>query len=618
MTVNDILSRLKGLKGGHGQWTALCPAHHDTHNSLSISTGQDGRILLNCHAGCSVDSITGALGLSVKDLYPDKPREKPQIVATYTYPNGAQKLRYSDKHFAWRRPDGQGRWIYNRQGIPHSLYIAGELTGAVFVCEGEKDVDSLHRLGYDAASGEDGAGPGKWRAEYTEQLRGLVVCIFQDNDDVGKAYAQETAAALYGGASSIQVLDLSTVWPDIPEHGDVSDLIFKVGTEKACELIAKLIKTTPQWEPPAEPTEAEEGQRLKVISAPDLQRANLPPVHFLIEGILPDGTSLLTAASKIGKSWMVLDLGLCQAAGKPFMGHNTNQCGVLYLALEDSLHRLQNRMNKILGGKPAPEQFYFTTEAPKLDNGLLETLDEHINQHPDTKLIIIDTLQKIRGQALPREAAYAQDYREMETIKAHMDKRGVSCLFVHHNRKMKDDSDPFNMISGTNALMGAADTIWTITKENRDDDEATLHITGRDVEQSDTVIRFDKNIWRWEPVGEATQLEEERARAEYNKSPIVQTIKKLLEQSPDRRWNGTAKDLMEAGKYIARTYLAVDNQRLGYDIRNLEKPLFDYDGIVHSFTRTGGNGGKKHHFYYQNLAQFEELPEQEEFPLADT
>jgi len=620
LDINDILSRLERVKGGHGQWTALCPAHNDKHNSLSVATGQDGRILLHCHAGCSVDSIAGALGLSVKDLFPaDKPQEKPQIVATYTYPSGAQKLRYSDKHFSWRRPDGKGGWIYNRQGISHSLYIAGGLTGAVFVCEGEKDADNLHRLGYDTASGEDGAGPGKWRKEYTEQLRGRLVCIFQDNDDIGRAYAQETAAALYGVASSVQVLDISTVWPNIPEHGDVSDLIVKAGAEKACELIAKLIKTTPQWEPPVEPTQAEEGQRLKVMSAPELQRANLPPVHFLIEGILPDGTSLLTASSKVGKSWMVLDLGLCQAAGKPFMGHKTNQCGVLYLALEDSLHRLQNRMNKILGGKPAPEQFYFTTEAPKLDNGLLETLDEHINQHPDTKLIIVDTLQKIRGQALPREAAYAQDYREMETVKAHMDKQGVSCLFVHHNRKMKDDDDPFNMISGTNAIMGAADTIWTITKAKRDDEEATLHITGRDVEQTDTVIRFDKTIWRWEPVGEAAQLAEERARAEYNQSPIVQTIKKLLEQSPERRWDGTAKDLMEAGKYIVRTYLAVDNQKLGYAIRNLEKPLFDYDGIVHSFTKHG-TASKKHCFYYQDLGEFNELTdeEQEGFPWSDT
>ena len=358
---------------------------------------------------------------------------------------------------------------------------------------------------------------------------------------------------------------------------------------------------------------------LAITTAPDLQRANLPPVRFLIEGLLPDGTSLLTAASKIVKSWMVLDIGLCIAAGEPFLGHQCNQCGVLYLALEDSWNRLQNRMNKVLGGRPAPEQFYFATEAPKLDTGLLDTLDDHLNKHPDTRLVIIDTLQKVRGQALPREASYAQDYREMETIKSFMDKRGVSVLFVHHNRKMKDDDDPFNMISGTNGIMGAADTIWTITKARRGDEEATLHITGRDVEQNDMVIRFDKSEWRWKPLGAADWLAEQRARLEYDGSPIVKTIKKLLDQSPGHRWDGTAKDLMEAGKYIARTYLAADTQKLGYAIKALDKPLFDYDGIVHSFAKTSGNGGKKHTFYYQDLSCFEELEgDQEEVPWQTT
>lgn len=360
-------------------------------------------------------------------------------------------------------------------------------------------------------------------------------------------------------------------------------------------------------------------QPLDIISAIDLQRANLPPIKFIIDGWLPEGTSLISAASKIGKSWMVLDLGLCVAAGKCFMGHKTNRCGVLYLALEDNLNRLQARMNQVLSGGAAPPQFYFTTRAPKMDNGLLDTLENHLKQHPDTKLVIVDTLQKIRGLAMPRESGYAQDYREMETIKEFMDKRGVSVLFVHHNRKMRDDDDPFNMISGTNGLMGAVDTVWTITKDKRNDGEATLHITGRDVEQSDTVIKFDKQSGKWQPIGAADWIAEQRARQSYDESPIVMTIKKLLDQSPDHRWDGTAKDLMEAGKYMARTYLAADNQKLGYAIRDLEKPLFEYDKIVHSSKPMGGKGGKKHNFYYQDIGRFEEPPEtaQEELPWTD-
>jgi len=615
VTIRDILSRLEGVKGGNGQWTACCPNHGDTHQSLSVGI-KGGKVLLKCHAGCTVEDIVWSMGLTMKDLFvedklPANTGGRPAVVATYDYRDDAgkllaQKQRRADKSFTWRRPDGKGGWIYNRQGVPHRLYMAGEMDGAVYIVEGEKDADNFHaQIGGCAVSGADGAGPGKWRKEYTEQLRDRTVVIIQDNDAVGRAYAQETAAALHGTAKSVRLLDLSTVWPKIPEHGDISDMIGAKGAAEAARLLVALVKETPEWEPSAsEPPK--KVQPLRTISAPDLQKANLPPVRYLVEGTLPEGTGLLTAASKIGKSWMVLDLGLCIASGELFLGRKTDASGVLYLALEDSLHRLQSRMKKILGDRTPPEQFYFTTEAPKLDNGLLDTLDDHLKKHQDTKLVIIDTLQKVRGQALPRESGYAQDYREMETIKAFMDKRGVSVLFVHHNRKMKDDDDPFNMISGTNGIMGAVDTIWTITKARRADEEATLHITGRDVEQSDTVIRFDKDTWTWKPVGSVDCLAEQRARLAYDGSPIVKTIKKLLDQSPGRRWDGTAKDLMEAGKYIARTYLAVNTTKLGHEIKALEKPLFDYDGIVHAVS-SHGSSSKKHHFYYQNIGDFEDL-----------
>lgn len=248
MDVHDILSRLQGVKGGGGQWSARCPAHDDKRQSLSISQGKDGQVLLKCHAGCTVESITSALGIEVKDLFQHQ-EQRPHVVATYTYPTSAQKLRYSDKHFSWRHPDGKGGWVYNRKGVPHSLYVAGDLSGVVCACEGEKDCDSLHKLGYDAVTGEDGAGPGKWRKEYTEQLKGLSVVIFQDNDQVGKGYAQETASALSKVCPEVKILDLSLVWPEIPEHGDVSDLIAQFGPEKAVEMITALIDQTSQWTP---------------------------------------------------------------------------------------------------------------------------------------------------------------------------------------------------------------------------------------------------------------------------------------------------------------------------------------------------------------------------------
>jgi len=343
---------------------------------------------------------------------------------------------------------------------------------------------------------------------------------------------------------------------------------------------------------------------ITVTSATDLQRADLSPTVFLITGILPEGTSIISAASKIGKSWMVLDMGLSIATGSPFMGHNATKCGVLYLALEDSLGRLQDRMKKILAGSNAPPEFFFATEAPTLDNGLLDALDSHLQQHPDTKLIIIDTLQKIRGRALPRESSYEQDYREMGTVKAYMDKKGVSVLFVHHNRKMKDEDDPFNMISGTNGIMGAADTIWAIIKGKRTDNEATLHITGRDVEQSDTVITFDKSTWKWKPVGAVELIAAQRDKLTYYESPIVKTIKELLKKNGE--WKGTATDLITAGRQIFGIQIAPTAQKLGRELNKLDGRLLEYDGIIYD-KASNGSGGGKHYFYYHGQHWTDEL-----------
>lgn len=349
MNINEVLSRLQCVKGGNGQWSARCPAHNDTHSSLSISTGQDGRVLFNCHAGCSVDAIAGALGLSVKDLFEDKPQGKPQIEAIYTYPSGVQKLRRTDKSFAWRKPDGKGGWIYNRQGIPHSLYIAGELTGPMFICEGEKDADNLHRLGCNAASGEDGAGPGKWRKEYTEQLRGLHVSIFQDNDDVGRSYAQETAAALHGVAASVQVLDLSTVWPEIPQHGDVSDLISKVGADKACDMIARLTTSTPQWEPAPDPF---------LSCFKSLDSFTEEEASWLIPGWIPEGQiTLMAADGGIGKTTLWCNMIAAISSGQRCIldppGHKRHPRKVAFLTTEDSVRKKLKKKLRLAGANMA-------------------------------------------------------------------------------------------------------------------------------------------------------------------------------------------------------------------------------------------------------------------------
>ena len=344
MTLQEVLRCFEGVKRcNESQYMARCPCHDDRKQSLSIGAGKKG-VVLKCQAGCDTRDIIARVGLKASDLFyeQDKPYDRPQVVATYQYPGGVQKLRKSDKSFTWRRPNGKGGWTYNRQGVPHSLYIAGKLAGVVAVVEGEKDADNLHRVGFDAVSGEDGAGPGKWRKEYTEQLKGLSVVIFPDNDNVGKAYAQETAAALHGVAKEVRLLDLSKVWPDIPEHGDVSDLLSHFGTDKACELMAQLMTSTPVWEPGGAITE----QFRNAKAASEFGEDN---TKFLWDPYLPIGDyTVMMADGGTGKTILCCGIIANISNGKPLPGDEFESVGrpSLIISGEDSGEVLKKRLDK--------------------------------------------------------------------------------------------------------------------------------------------------------------------------------------------------------------------------------------------------------------------------------
>lgn len=244
MTLEEILARLDGVTGHDGQYMARCPAHEDKQASLSVSSGKDGRVLIKCQAGCSHKAVMAALGLSERDLFPAKPsgtpkREKPHIVATYAYKDAqgallAEKLRYSDKHFSWRRPTSGGSWEYKKPPdiVPYNL-VALLKNECVYLVEGEKDVDTITAQGLPAVCSPDGAGPGKWRDAFTEWFKGKRVCIIPDNDAVGRAFAQEEASKISKAAQAVKMLDLRTIWPQLPEHGDTTDLAQHMGAREA-------------------------------------------------------------------------------------------------------------------------------------------------------------------------------------------------------------------------------------------------------------------------------------------------------------------------------------------------------------------------------------------------
>lgn len=282
-----------------------------------------------------------------------------------------------------------------------------------------------------------------------------------------------------------------------------------------------------------------QGSMGEFFNAADLLQEQLPPVKWVVPGLLPAGLSLLVAAPKIGKSWMALDLCLAVAAGGEWLGHEVNQGAVLYLALEDSKNRLQSRIRLLLDGfTPPPEACTMRVQAPMLGAGLLEMLDGWLNEHPDAKLICVDTFQRIRPPAGKNENAYAADYRACGQLQAWAMKHGICLLLVHHTKKGINPGDVFESISGSTGIMGAADTVLTITKKARFAEEATLSITGRDVNAAEYIAVLNQCTHKWELQGTI----EDRDRQTFQENPAVKTIKELTEQGP---WKGTITELAD-------------------------------------------------------------------------
>ena len=215
MIPDALLSRLTGVKKyAGGQYTARCPAHDDQHNSLSVFIKPDGTVLLNCHRGCPPEKIVAALGLEMRDLFPDppvktKPPEKAEVVdrREYVYKNSdgtpclrKVKVRKSDgsKEYYWQHLQ-DGQWEKGRAGIIPPLYNLDLLMNTddlVYVVEGEKDANTIHSLGLNAVSLPDGA-KSKWREEYGDLFEGKRVYIIPDNDAPGYEYAETLARKLY-------------------------------------------------------------------------------------------------------------------------------------------------------------------------------------------------------------------------------------------------------------------------------------------------------------------------------------------------------------------------------------------------------------------------------------
>ena len=231
--------------------------------------------------------------------------------------------------------------------------------------------------------------------------------------------------------------------------------------------------------------------RLQTIDADTLQSTAYEPVSFVVDDLLPQGLHLLAGAPKIGKSWLALWLCLCAAQGKPLWTFATRPCEVLYLCLEDSFQRIQSRLFDLT--EDAPPTLHFAVMSQQLHNGLVEQIEQFLKEHPQTRLIVIDTLQRIRTAGNDANP-YASDYRDIGVLKALADKHRIAILLVHHLRKELAD-DVFSRISGTTAISGAVDSSFTLIEDKRGSGKAKLSCIGRDIEYRElTLERNAENV----------------------------------------------------------------------------------------------------------------------------
>lgn len=229
-----------------------------------------------------------------------------------------------------------------------------------------------------------------------------------------------------------------------------------------------------------------------MFTAATLATEDIPPIEYVIPGLVAEGLTLLVAPPKIGKSWWVLGVAaaVCEG-GLVFGAIEVDKRPVLYLALEDGRGRLQRRQQTI--NAPESNWLNFLTMAD-LNTSVTETIQVFVERHAEHKpLVILDTLGKARGLYSGNDA-YGRDYSEMSVLKNIVDEYPGSSLIVVHHTNKGEKSDFLDSVSGTQGLAGAADSTLLIRRD-RNDDEATIHVTSRDAEEGEYAFILNDGTW---------------------------------------------------------------------------------------------------------------------------
>lgn len=504
-------SKSKDVRDRHSMWQ--CPAHPDNNPSLGVDDRGD-KVVLRCYAGCHVDDIMAALGLTLADLF-DGELEKDDtsravLVRSYLYenPNGEPWFyvdRYYPKTFRQRLPGvepapdlsarSKNPGLDERPPIPYHFprvrrcIDAGDCT--VWWVDGEKDVETAERHGLVATCPP---GFAKWRKWYATRLEGAAeIVIVEDQDKSkqngdltpGQKQAKEAWAGFRAAGLKVRVVS-PAVGKDLTDH-------FNAGHGVEDFRLSGTTATRPRG-----------------LTAHELGTKEFPKIRWCVPDLLPQGVTLFGGSPKVGKSWVSLNLACAVASGGFAMGSlRANQGSVIYLAREDNYRRLQSRVEYVMGGSLSDfpkglELIPLEEDWPGGEEGLAN-LTQWAEEVGNPALVILDTLVKVEpemGEQRNGSGIYTGNYRMMSQYKVWADRHNAAVLMVHHDKKTDaktaKDADPFDLFSGSRALTGAADTLWflrAVYQDGKRTDQGLLDITGRDVVQQQIDMKQRHGLW---------------------------------------------------------------------------------------------------------------------------
>jgi putative DNA primase/helicase len=488
--IGELLGRLEGVQSKGNYWMARCPAHDDRTQSLSVSKGADGRVLVKCHAGCAFDAVVRSVGLEPQHLFAPRADRAPStngharanaltLVDQYTYTdtNGNplfQTRRYEPKTFRQFRRAGDGSWIPGLGEIEPVLFELPRVIEAValgqrvFITEGEKDALNLIQRGYTATTSPMGAG--KWRDSMALVFANASdVVILPDNDDTGRKHASLVANSLIAQGATTRVVQL----PGLEEKQDVSDWLDAGGT--LAELDAIIQRTKPVTIDPA----LRRSWRLdEVLADPDLMR---PPKAIVPRLVWTGRSTLLSASIKAGKSTLIGYLAAQISLGGYFLGAECARGTVLVAGLEESLGDLARRLRDF--GADGRRVHLIDRVSGTAGERVAHILE--VAERVEPILVIVDTLAAYGMGIVQDENQAAQMQPLVQGLSniAHRSEFGV--LISAHNNKTGG-------FRGSSAIGGGVDVLAEMTRpEDERDSLRTVKVKGR-FPVSDFEMRFGK------------------------------------------------------------------------------------------------------------------------------